>query len=62
MQMDEKEVTVTIFITIHGLCNIEPGDMGGNLNFEKNEKELKSIILKFEILTLIVQYTYYLLV
>ena len=28
---------------------------GGNLNFEKNEKEGKSIILKFEILPLIVQ-------
>ena len=22
-------------------CNIEPGDMGGNLNFEKNEKNEK---------------------
>ena len=28
---------------------------GGNLNFEKNEKEWKSIILKFEMLPLIVQ-------
>ena len=37
-------------------CNIEPEDIGGGgSNFEKNEKEWKSTILKFKILPLTVQ-------
>ena len=37
------------------LCYIKPGDMRGILILKKNEKEWKSIILKFKILLLIVQ-------
>ena len=39
----------------HLTCVISNRGTWGNLNFEKNEKESKRIILKFEILPLIVQ-------
>ena len=45
---------------IQWTCVISNWGTWGNVNLEKNEKEGKIVILKFEILPLIVPLTYYL--